>query len=151
MSTKGWGHWKSIWHNSSKLIFGHFGLKLEDFTNKIVEKSICNHRFPENRGKSRWDCLAHWACPLWKGQCYTNTTPILPVQRPITFHLVCLECICNLGWSDSIHTPRCWGCQIRCIGVDRRREAILNQKSHISQKASPPWCITWRYWPWNKQ
>ena len=106
--------------------------------------------------------FAHFASKFfetkWSQKCvrrwlhyYTNTTPILPVQRPILFHSVSLECICNLGWPHSIHTPRCWGCQIRCIGVGRRREAILNEISHIAQKASPPWCITWQYQPCNKQ
>jgi hypothetical protein len=31
------------------------------------------------------------------GHYYTNTTPILSVQRPLLFHSVSLEYICNVG------------------------------------------------------
>ena len=61
---------------------------------------------------------------------YANTTPILAVQRPTLFHLVSLECICNLGWLHSIHSPRYWGCQIGGIGVVDR----FSSKNHTSHK-----------------
>ena len=66
---------------------------------------------------------------------YAATTPILPVQRPILFHSISLECMCNLGRCHSIYSPRYWGCQIGCIGIDRRQMRRFWQKTHISQKA----------------
>ena len=66
------------------------------------------------------------------------TTPILPVQRPILFHSVSLECMCNLGRCHSIYSPRYWGCQIGCIGIDRWQMRRFRQKKHISQKALFP-------------
>ena len=62
--------------------------------------------------------------------CYANTTPILAVQRPILFHLVSIECICNLGWSHSIHSPRYCGGQIGGIGVVVR----FSSKNHTSHE-----------------
>ena len=61
---------------------------------------------------------------------YADTTPILAVQRPTLFHLVSLECICNLGWLHSIHSPRYWGGQIGGIGV----VAPFSSKNHTSHK-----------------
>ena len=73
------------------------------------------------------------------------TTPILPVPRPILFHSVSLECMCNLSRSHSIYLPRNVGCQIGCIasvgGIDKKN------KSH--KKPSSTRCIIWHYWPWN--
>ena len=66
---------------------------------------------------------------------YAVTTPILTVPRPILFHSVSLECICNLGRCHSIYWPRNVGCQIGCIGIDRRQMRRFWQKKHISQKA----------------
>ena len=54
-------------------------------------------------GGNRWTVFGHY---------YAITTPIPSVQRPTLLHLVSLECICNLGWIHSIHSPRYWGCQI---------------------------------------
>ena len=61
---------------------------------------------------------------------YANTTPISSIQRPTLFHLVSLECICNLGWLHSIHSPRYWGGQIGGIGVVDR----FSSKNHTSHK-----------------
>ena len=61
---------------------------------------------------------------------YADTTPILAGQRPTLFHLVSLECICNLGWWHSIHSPRYWGGQIGGIGVVDR----FSSKNHTSHQ-----------------
>ena len=52
--------------------------------------------------------VSHNFAPERANQTYFKISVILSVS---------LECICNLGWSDSTHTPRCWGCLISCIGV----------------------------------
>ena len=83
---------------------------------------------------------SHLGAKISSAECshyYVNTTSILSVQRPILFHLVSLECIGNLGWRDSIHTPRCWGCQIRCIGVVGRQMMRFWIKNHTSHKKHP--------------
>ena len=77
---------------------------------------------------------------------YAVTTPILTVPRPILFHSVSLECMCNLSRSHSIYLPRNKGCQIGCIGIGRRHR---QKKTHLTKSPLPPWCISWHYWPWN--
>ena len=81
---------------------------------------------PQLGTKSRSTMSSHY---------YAATTPILPVQRPILFHSISLECMCNLGRCRSIYSPRYWGGQIGCIGIDRRQMRRFRQKTHISQKA----------------
>jgi len=55
---------------------------------------------------------------IWSRQHnYINNRPILSVQRPITFHVVSLEHICNVPWRYSYHSPRYCGYQIDSIDM----------------------------------
>ena len=102
---------------------------------------ICQIFRPRSGPKIRLTMCSHY---------YAATTPILPVQRPILFHSVNLECMCNLGRCHSIYWPSNVGCQIGCISIDRRQMRRFRQKkTHITKSPLPPWCITWHYWQWN--
>ena len=46
-----------------------------------------------------------------------NTRPILLGQRPITFHSVSVERVCNVPQRQSNHYPRYWGYQIDSIDM----------------------------------
>ena len=82
--------------------------------------------YPHLGIKSRSTASSHY---------YAATTPILPVPRPILFHSVSLECMCNLGRCHSIYWPRYWGGQIGCIGIVGAKWGDFDKKKHISQKA----------------
>jgi hypothetical protein len=62
---------------------------------------------------------------LTLGRNYVNSRPILLVPRPITFHLVSFERVCNVPCCYSDHWRRCWGCQIDSIDIGRRRAAAI--------------------------
>ena len=77
---------------------------------------------------------AHLVPILTFGHNYANTRPILLVQRPITFHLVSLERICNVPWCYSNHWPSYGGCyfsstvcrhQVLCVKIPCKKNGYV--------------------------